>query len=121
MLHFKCFVHCFYVQWLEILENILKIIISSKILIFAFMLICGCRYCQELINFLLLCHAGANASTNPHTLCKDKTFNSQIAVITVKPSGKASFVDSMHRRLIGQYNETRPITLAYVFKTLITV
>ena len=44
-----------------------------------------------------------------------------IAVITVVPMGKASFVYSyVQRRLMGQYNGKLPFSLVYVLKPLIT-
>ena len=45
-----------------------------------------------------------------------------IAVITVEPAGKASFVlGRIQTRLMGQYNGKWPISLVYMSKPLITV
>ena len=45
-----------------------------------------------------------------------------IAVITVEPAGKASFVlGCIQTRLMGQYNAKWPISLVYMWKPLITV
>ena len=48
--------------------------------------------------------------------------NGPIAVITVEPAGKASFVlGCIQTRLMGQYNGKWPISLVYMSKPLITV
>ena len=46
----------------------------------------------------------------------------KIAVITVEPADKISFVyNCMHTRLRGQYNGKCPISLVYVSRPLVTV
>ena len=48
--------------------------------------------------------------------------NNWIAVITVEPAGKASFVlGCIQTRLMGQYNGKWPVSLVYMSKPLITV
>ena len=55
-------------------------------------------------------------------LLKFRQTRSAIAVITVVPMGKASFVYSYgKRRLMGQYNGKWSISLVYALKLLITV
>ena len=50
------------------------------------------------------------------------TYRILMAVITVDPADKTSFVYScMQTRLMGQYNGNRPISLVCVSKPLITV
>ena len=50
------------------------------------------------------------------------TKSGAIAVITVEPAGKASFVlGCIQTRLMGQYNGNWPISLVYTTKPLITV